>query len=169
MAGLGNCRFGRAVADKSVAGCNLPGNRLDATGRAGIQRTLDQRRVAGEFLQKRRALDNAIGIGIMIDNELADTDIPNSDLCRHIARHAGEDDLFSTVAGDEELGGGGGVRLAHAGAANHKLFARQHPLVVGHPGVSFSGAVGQFGAEQLHFGGHCAQNADCHGSSPFLC
>src|SRR5699024_2554092 len=112
----------------------------------------------------RRALDDAAGVGVMVDHELPHTDIPNADPAGHVARHTGEEDLLSPVAGDEDLGGGGGVGLTHAGAADHHLLVRQAALVVHHPGVFLPGHVGQSGAQLVHLGGHRLHNSDDHGA-----
>ena len=103
----------------------------------------------------------------MVEHRFANDHIPNADLAGHVARNAGEDDLLGPEPGDEHLGGGGGIGLAHAGTADHHLLACQRALVVLHAAVGLHGDVFQLCAELIDFIGHCAHNTDNHNFDPF--
>ena len=98
----------------------------------------------------------------MVEHRFANDHIPNADLAGHVARNAGEDDLLGPEPGDEHLGGGGGIGLAHAGTADHHLLACQRALVVLHAAVGFHGDVFQAGTQLIDFIGHCAHNTKNH-------
>ena len=132
------------------------------TGVAGIQCSFDQGRVAVVLCGERCALGNHVVLGVVIYHGFAHADITNADLAGHVACNAGEDDLLGTVSGDEHLGGGGGVGLAHAGTAHHHLLACQRALVVLHAAVGLHGDVFQFCTQLIDFIGHCAHNTENH-------
>ena len=157
-----NGGLGLAVAHEEVAGGDLAGQRLDASRLAGGLGGGDQLRVAGVFLQERRVLADHVQLGVVVEHRLADDHIADADLRGHVARDAGEDDLLGPELGDEHLRGGGGVGLAHAGAADHDLLAREGALVIFHAAIGRHGDVLQLGTELIDFIGHCAHNSDNH-------
>ena len=88
----------------------------------------------------------------MVKHRLADDDVADADLAGHVACDAGEDDLLSTELGDEHLGGGGSVGLAHACTADDHLLASQRTLMILHTAVGLDRDIFQPGAELVHFG-----------------
>ena len=121
------------------------------TGVAGIQCSFDQGRVAVVLCGERCALGNHVVLGVVIYHGFAHADITNADLAGHVACDAGEDDLLRTELGDEHLGGGSGVGLAHACTADDHLLAGQRTLMILHAAVGLDRDIFQPGAELVHF------------------
>ena len=154
--------LGGAVAHKQVAGGDLAHQCLDTGLGTGLFGGGDQLRITGVFLPIRRVLADHVQLGVVVQHGLADDHVADADLRGHVACNAGEDDLLGTELGDEHLGGGGGVGLAHAGTAHHHLLACQRALVVLHAAVGLHGDVFQAGTQLIDFIGHCAHNAKNH-------
>ena len=111
---------------------------------------------------KGSALGDHTQLGVMVDDGFANADIADADLAGHIAGNATENQRVNAKFRAKHLHGGGGVRLAHTGAANHHLLALQRAAVVLHPGVAFLGHVGQAGAQLVDLVGHSAHNSKLH-------
>src|SRR5699024_10074532 len=162
VAGGLDAPLGLGVAHEAVAGGDAARDGLDAGFGAGGLGGGDEGGVAGILVQIGRVLVQHIHVGVVVEDGLADHHVPDADLAGHVAGDAREDDLLGAVPGDEDLGGGGGVGLAHAGAADHHLAAGQAAAVVADPAVVFDGHARQPGAELIDFFGHRAHDSNDH-------
>src|SRR5699024_2682190 len=162
VAGGFDLPLGLGVPHEAVAGGDPPRDGLDPRLGAGRLGGGDQGGVPGVFVQVGRVLVQHIHVRVVVEDGLADHHVPDADLAGHVAGDAREDDLLGAVFRDEDLGGGGGVGLAHAGAADHRLAARQAAAVVADPAVFLHRHLGQAGAELIHFFGHGAHDSDDH-------
>ena len=152
--------LGGTVAHELVAGGDLARNGLHAHLFAGGHGGLDHLLIAGVFGGEGGGLGDHVVLGVVVDHGLAHHHVADADFGGHVAGDAGEDDALSAELGNQYLGGGGGVGLAHTGAADHHLLVTQHAPVVFHPGVGLDGHTVQQSAQLLHFVGHGAHDAD---------
>ena len=162
----GDGLLGGAVPDEQVAGGNLAGDVPDAGFLAGGLGGCNQDRVPVVFLQIGGILADHVQLGVVIQHRPADDHIADANLAGHVPGDAREDDPVGAVFGNQNLGGGGGIGLAHAGTADHHLPPCQAAAVVADPAVFLHLHIGQAGTELVHFVGHGAHDADDHGLHP---